>query len=81
MRQCQKCFKALKTCPTQCIQFFSDITATLYRIGLQALGIVRKKQVFCINVLLNLPWIFGFLTLNHWMILQLVIVCSSLDSF
>ena len=46
----------------------------------QKVGILKEKQVFYMTVLLHNSQIFGLRTLNHCMILHLVIVCISFDS-
>ena len=47
---------------------------------MQKVGIFKEKQVFNVNVLQNHSRIFWFLTLNHCMILQFVIVCISIEA-
>ena len=75
------CFENLRTCHTQCRNSFSDLSAIQFRKMVHKVGIFQGKQVFDIIVLVNHSRIFGFLTLNHCMILQFVIVCISFDSF
>ena len=66
--------KNLKTCPTQCIQLFSEVFTAWYRKRVQMLGIFKQKAGFSNIVLLNHSRMVALLTLNHCMILHFVVI-------